>query len=393
MATLKPGSTAELQEAVAQALGSGESLEIIGTGSKRAVGRPSEAVHALDLSGLRGILSYEPDELVLSAKAATPLSEIASELAAARQTLAFEPPDYSALLGTGSGSLAGAFACNFSGPRRFKAGAARDFILGFSAVNGQGEAFKAGGRVVKNVTGYDLAKLMCGSWGTLAVMSEVTLKVMPAAETEASVGLAGLSHVEAVKAMAGALQSSAEASGAAYVPDPQGGTSRTMLRVEGIEVSVKARVATLFGLLKTHGTPFVLDEASSKTFWREVRDVAPLAHMKDAHIWRLSVSPADSAEVMAEIGRTVAANYYCDWGGGLIWVAVKPQGDAHAGAIRAAVSRATGHATLIRAPEAVRRSVPVFQPQPQALAELTRRVKAAFDPGRVLNPSRMYQGV
>jgi glycolate oxidase FAD binding subunit len=284
-------------------------------------------------------------------------------------------------------------ACNFSGPRRFKAGAARDFILGFSGVNGRGEAFKAGGRVVKNVTGYDLAKLMCGSWGTLAVMNEVTLKIMPAPEAEASVGLAGLAHGAAVKAMAEALQSSAEVSGAAYVPDSPGETSRTMLRVEGIEVSVKARVATLLGLLEAHGERFVLDEANSRAFWREMRDVAPLAHMREAHIWRLSVPPADSAGVMAEIGRAVAARYYCDWGGGLVWVAAEPSGDANAGSIRTAVARSGGHATLIRAPEAVRRSVPVFQPQPHALAELTRRVKTAFDPKRVLNPSRMYEGV
>jgi glycolate oxidase FAD binding subunit len=393
MATFKPASAADLQEAIAQALRSGETLEVIGMGSKREIGRPSKTVHALDLSLLRGILSYEPEELVLSAKAATPLSEIESALASARQILAFEPPDYSLLLSTGSGSLAGAFACNFAGPRRFKAGAARDFLLGFSGVNGRGEAFKAGGRVVKNVTGYDLAKLMCGSWGTLAVMSEVTLKVLPAAETEASVGLAGLSHAEAVKVMATALRSSAEASGAAYAPDAPGEKSRTMLRLEGIEASVKARAQTLLDLLKAHGKPFMLDEASSRAFWREMRDVGPLAEMRDAHIWRLSVPPADSAEVMAEIGRTVAARYYCDWGGGLVWIAAEPRDDAHAGAIRAAVSRSGGHATLIRAPEAVRRSVPVFQPQPQALAELTRRVKAAFDPERVLNPSRMYEGV
>jgi glycolate dehydrogenase FAD-binding subunit len=395
MATLTPRGIEEVQAAIEEALARRESLEVIGTGSKRAIGRPSEATDILDLSLIAGINSYEPEELVLIAKAATTIAEISEALSARKQMLAFEPPDFSQLLCTGSGSIGGAFASNLSGPRRIKSGAARDFILGFSGVNGRGEAFKAGGRVVKNVTGYDLPKLLCGSWGTLAVLGEVTLKVMPLPETEVSVGVSGLSHEEAVKAMIAGLQSAADVSGAAYVPAPLNGspTHQTMLRIEGIEASVKARAKLLQDLLKSHNALFVLDETSSMAFWRGVRDVSPLASLVGEYIWRLSVPAAGSAQVMAQIGRAIDVIYYCDWGGGLIWLAVSPEPKAHAKTIRRAISAFGGHATLIRAPANVRGSVPVFEPQPKALAELTRRVKLSFDPKRVLNRSRMYEGV
>jgi glycolate oxidase FAD binding subunit len=390
MATLKPSSMAEVGAAIEETLARRESLEIVGRGSKRGIGRPSEATDVLDVSQIAGIVSYEPEELVLTARAGTTIKEITEALAARRQMLAFEPPDFTQLLGTGSGSIAGAFASNLSGPRRFKSGAARDFILGFSGLNGRGEAFRAGGRVVKNVTGYDLPKLMCGSWGTLAVMEEVTLKVMPAPETQVSVGIQGLSHVDAVKAMTAALQSSAEVSGAAYVPASD---SLTMLRIEGIEASVRARADIIKDLLKAAGSLSVLDEASSMAFWTGIRDLSPLASLLDDHIWRLSVPATSSAQVMAQISQAIDAKYYCDWGGGLIWLAVPGEPEAHAQTIRSALLPGGGHATLIRAPAAVRRSTPVFEPQPKALAELTRRVKLSFDPGRVLNRSRMYEGV
>jgi glycolate oxidase FAD binding subunit len=392
MATLRPADMAEVEAAIQESFAKRESLEIVGTGSKRAVGRPSEARHVMDLSLISGIDSYEPEELVLSAKAATSIAEISQRLAEKRQMLAFEPPDFSQLLGTGWGSIGGVFATNLSGPRRIKSGAARDFILGFSGVSGRGNKFRAGGRVVKNVTGYDLSKLMCGSWGTLAVLGEVTLKVMPAPEFEISMGILGLTHGEAVKAMTLALQSSAEVSAAAHVP-ARNGASRTMLRLEGVETSVKARARMLEELLKPLGTPSVLDEQGSKSFWQGIWDVAPLDSFSEHHIWRISTPASRSPEVISGVLKTVDAKWYCDWGGGLIWLAVTPKPDAQAEKIRSALAPAGGHATLIRAPAKVRRSVEVFQPQETALAELTRRVKLSFDPGRVLNKSRMYEGV
>lgn len=392
MATLKPASMAEAGAAIQDALKRRESLEVLGLGSKRAIGRPSEATDILDLSFNQGIVLYEPQELVLSAKAGTSIAEISRLLAEKGQMLAFEPPDFTELLGTGSGSIGGALAANFSGPRRLKAGAARDFILGFSGVNGKGEGFRAGGRVVKNVTGYDLPKLMCGSWGTLAVMDEITIKVMPKPETEVSVGISGLSHEASVKAITATLHSSAEVSSAAYLPT-NSEESRTMLRIEGVEASVKARATLLQDVLKSHGGLLLLDEPNSRDFWRSVRDVMPLASLREAHIWRISVPPTESAEVMSRIRKTIEARYYCDWGGGLLWLAVPPDPEAHYETIGEAISSGGGHATLIRAPASVRRNVPVFQPQPKTLAELTRRVKASFDPDRVLNRARMYEGI
>src|SRR5438045_4268573 len=184
MARLTPTDIDELREAVAEALAAEEPLEVVGGGSKRRLGRPLQTAHTLELSRLSGIRDYAPSELVLTAGAATPLAEIERALSEHNQMLAFEPPGWGGLLGVedAAPTLGGILACNLSGPRRIKAGAARDHFLGFSAVSGRGEIFKAGGKVVKNVTGYDLPKLMAGSYGTLAALEEATVKVLPQPE-------------------------------------------------------------------------------------------------------------------------------------------------------------------------------------------------------------------
>src|SRR4029453_10899227 len=218
--TLKPGDGKDVEAAVQWALAEGKALELVGQGSKRAIGRPAQTDLTLDLSGLSGVTLYEPEELVLSAKAGTPLAEIEALVASKGQQLAFEPMDYGPILGgtPGRGTIGGALAANLSGPRRIKAGAARDHFLGVSAVSGRGEIFKSGGRVVKNVTGYDLCKLIAGSWGTLAAMTEVTIKVLPSPETEATVLIAGLAPAQAVDAMTGAMGSSCDVSGGGPLP-------------------------------------------------------------------------------------------------------------------------------------------------------------------------------
>ncbi|HEU5019272.1 MAG TPA: FAD-binding protein, partial [Pseudolabrys sp.] len=219
--TLNPRDIKEVEESVRWALGEEKTLEIVGQGSKRALGRPSQTDLTLDLSGLSGVTLYEPAELVLSARVGTPLAEIEKLLAENGQELGFEPLDYGPLLGgeAGRGTLGGAIAANLSGPRRIKAGAARDHFLGVTAVTGRGETVKSGGRVVKNVTGYDLCKLIAGSWGTLAVMADITVKVLPRAETESTVLIAGLEDARACEAMATAMGSSCDVSGAAHLPD------------------------------------------------------------------------------------------------------------------------------------------------------------------------------
>ena len=264
------------------ALGNDKALEMVGQGTKRAIGRPSQTDLTLDLSGLSGVTLYEPDELVLSARAGTPLAEIEALLDKNNQQLAFEPMDYGPLLGgeAGQGTLGGAIAANLSGPRRIKAGAARDHFLGVTAVTGRAETIKSGGRVVKNVTGYDLCKLLAGSWGTLAAMTDVTVKVLPKAETEATVLVEGLDDARACAAMAAAMGSSCDVSGAAHLPDHVASwfdglpkpEAATALRLEGFAPSVAHRKETLAALMKPFGPVALLDE---KEFARALAQRAP----------------------------------------------------------------------------------------------------------------------
>jgi glycolate oxidase FAD binding subunit len=351
---------------------------------------------SLDLSGLTGVTLYEPEELVLSARAGTPIAEIEALLAKNNQELAFEPMDYGGVFGAPEqrGTIGGVLAANLSGPRRIKAGAARDHFLGVTAVSGRAETFKSGGRVVKNVTGYDLCKVLAGSWGTLAVMTDVTVKVLPCAETEQTVLVLGLDDAKAAAVMSLAMNSANDVSGAAHLPAPlaasvqKAGTSVTALRLEGVAPSVAHRRQALEALLKPSGAIAVMEEGASRALWKAVRDVGPFAN--DTRVlWRVSTAPARGHEVVAAVGK--GAEHFYDWAGGLIWIAL-PEDDGTE-RIRRAVARAGGHATLIRAPAAIRASVPVFAPQDAGLAALTRRVKESFDPRGILGPGRMYAGV
>ncbi|MBO6783527.1 MAG: glycolate oxidase subunit GlcE [Alphaproteobacteria bacterium] len=394
--TLKPDTTEQVREAVAWASGEETPVEIVGTGTKRGFGRPMgdgnrTIGHVLDLSALSGITLYEPEELVLSAWAGTPLADIEAAVADKGQMLAFEPPALAGLYGEEGGTLGGMIACNLAGPRRIRAGAARDHILGIEAVTGRGDIVKSGGRVVKNVTGYDLSKLLTGSFGTLAALTQITIKVLPAPETTATMIVSGQEPDDAVRAMAAAQNSSHEVSGAAYVPTwlaegiPGVESSATAVRIEGFAPSVDARSRALQDLLAPFGDVSTLDNDASMAFWRAVRDVGPFS-AGDGPLWRISGTPTEAANIVAASGGSAAL---IDWGGGLIWC----ESD-DAAAVRAAVANnGGGHATLVRASEGLRRSVPVFEPQPAALAALSTRVKESFDPRHILNPGRMYEGV
>jgi glycolate oxidase FAD binding subunit len=401
---LKPRDAKEVEDAVRWALSHERALDVAGQGSKHGIGRPSQTDITLDLSGLTGVTLYEPAELVLSARAGTPLSEIEALLDKNNQELAFEPADYGPLLGreAGQGTIGGTIAANVSGPRRLKAGAARDHFLGVTAVTGRGETIKSGGRVVKNVTGYDMCKVLAGSWGTLAAMTDITIKVLPKAETEATVLIEGLDDAQAGAAMVAAMGSSCDVSGAAHLPDhvtswfdglPKPEAATTALRLEGVAPSVKIRTEMLAALMKPFGTVALLDETSSRALWRSIRHVKPFAG-EAAHarpLWRISVPPAQGRKIVDLI--TPAAQMFYDWGGGLIWVAMPSEDEPDAGSIRAAAAALGGHATLIRAPASVRATVDVFQPEEPALRALTKRVKDSFDPQGVLNPGRMWAGV
>ncbi|CAN5877341.1 FAD-binding protein [soil metagenome] len=385
--TIKPRSPAELRQAVEWALNEGATLDLRGQGSKLALGRPMQCDQVLDLSGLSGVIDYAPEELVITLQAGTPIREIEALLAQRNQMLAFEPPDLGPLLGqeAGRGTLVGAVMGNLAGSRRISAGAARDHLLGFSGVNGRGEAFKSGGKVMKNVTGYDLSKLLAGSWGTLAVLDHISIKVLPAPDQTRTLLLLGLPDEAAVKAMCAAMGSPHEVSGAAHVGE------RTALRIEGVAPSVEARLKGLRELMAACGAPMEeLGTLESRAFWREVSDVAPLAAEGEAIVWKISCPPVEGAGIVARIkAQRPAAKAFYDWSGGLIWLALPASADGDHAPVRRALGAVGGHATLMRAPEAVRASVPVFQPQPAALAALAGRVKESFDPQRLFNPGRM----
>lgn len=402
---LKPRDAEEVRTLVEWAAAETAPLEVVGAGSKRGWGRPLQATHSLELSALAGVTLYEPEELVLSARAGTKLAEIEALLAERRQQLAFEPADLGPFYGgpAGQGTLGGVLACNLSGPRRIKAGGARDHLLGVSAVNGRGELFKAGGRVVKNVTGYDLCKLLAGSHGTLAVMTDVTVKVLPAPEEMRTVLVFGLDDRAGIKALAVALKSEHDVSGAAHLPRPVAagsavsavagaGKSVTAVRVEGFPASVAHRAGALKALLAGLGPIEELHSQGSQSFWRELRDALPFAQRPERDVWRLSVPPSAGPEVVARIAGRLDLLAYYDWGGGLVWLAFPPTADAGAAIVRAALAKDGGHATLLRAPDAVRAAVPVFEPLADGLAELSRRVKESFDPRGILNPGRLYAG-
>ncbi|WP_415401141.1 glycolate oxidase subunit GlcE [Tateyamaria sp. SN3-11] len=366
-------SKVKTEDAVAEAVASAQGPLVVRAGGTRSVGRPVVG-ETLDVSGLSGVTLYEPGALTIVAQAGTPLAEIEATLAAENQRLAFEPYDLTGLLGTsGQSTIGGVIATNASGPRRIQAGAARDFALGVRFVDGAGNVIKNGGRVMKNVTGYDLVKLMCGSWGTLGVLTEVSLKVLPSVEAVTTLVIEGLTPAQAVAAMSAALGSPYEVSGAAWID------GAVWLRLEGFSSSVDYRANALQDLLRSHGEMTRSDSVD----WTRVRDAVPL-HGADA-VWRVSVKPGDGPAVIAALPDGCDA--MMDWGGGLIWVG-QSGGDA-AATHTTLQSAIAGHATLMKGPEALRAAVPVFQPEAPGVAALSTALRARFDPRGILNPGLM----
>jgi len=377
--TLK--TEAELAEIITGAEGP---LRIEGGGT-RALGRASNGAR-LSTSGLTGIELYEPGALTLVAKAGTPLAEIEATLEAEGQRLAFEPMDHRGLLGTaGTPTIGGVVAANVSGPRRIQAGACRDFLLGVRFVDGQGRIVKNGGRVMKNVTGYDLVKLMAGSYGTLGVLTEVALKVLPRPRSTGVLRLEGLNDAQAITALSRTLGSPYEVTGAAHLQRDESGAPVTMIRLEGFENSVAYRAAELQSLLAEFGR-FTLETDPEKTDadWHYIRDVAPF-HGRDGDVWRISVKPTDAAGLVADLA---GAEALYDWGGGLIWLLAPEGSGVSAGTLRAAVAARGGHAMLIRGD----RSRATFPPLPAPVAALQEGLRQKFDPRQILNPGLMAQG-
>jgi glycolate oxidase FAD binding subunit len=399
---LSPQTEGELSEIVADACARYTPISVIGRGTKSGWGRAVDPVRSLSLANFRGIIDYSPGELVLTARAGTPLAEIQRAVSAEGQHLAFEPLDLGLIFDQAAdgATIGGVLASNLSGPRRPFAGAARDFFLGFRAVNGRGEAFKAGGKVVKNVTGYDLPKLMAGSFGTLGLMTEITLKILPAPETSLSVVVPGLGIMGANAAITTALGSTADPTGAAYLPPAEAartsvlgsllsGQSATVLRLEGSAASVSYRRAVLERQFASNCV--VLDEKASAAFWIAFGRLEIFAGDSKQLLWLLSVPPTTGGEVVQSLLRTLPdSRYALDWGGGRIWFSVAANEsifDAYASIIRAAFVQG-GHASLIRAPATLRRGDHLFSPE--APIDLLKRVRLAFDPKRILNRARLH---
>lgn len=365
---MRPESEAALAEIVKNAEGP---LRIVGGGT-REIGAPV-AGDVLSVAGLSGVTLYEPGALTLVAQAGTPLAEIEAVLAAERQRLAFEPMDHRALLGTeGTPTIGGVVAANVSGPRRIQVGACRDSLLGVRFVDGVGRVLKNGGRVMKNVTGYDLVKLMAGSWGTLGVLSEVSLKVQAIPEAEATLVGCGLENTAAVKALSAVLGSPYDISGAAV----SGGVA--MVRLEGLGDSVSYRVKRLLAA-ECAGWELVEADASA-ALWRDLRDVTPFAG-REGVVWRVSVKPSDGPRLVEALGGPEAI---LDWGGGLVWLLLTGEAD-----VRTEVAAFGGHATLVRAPEPMHAKVPAFQPEAAPVAAISRGLREKFDPRGILNPGLM----
>ncbi len=391
---LLPDSEEAAAKMIAEAVVDNKTLKIEGGGTKTTLGRPVFADETISSANLSGITNYNPSELVISAMAGTPLAQINAELEKNGQRLAFEPIDHRLLLASTGEPLIGAVAAiNNSGPRRIIAGAARDSLLGVRFVNGHGRIVKNGGHVMKNVTGLDLVKLMADSWGTLGFLTEVTFKVLPTPETEATLLLRGLDDKAATIAMAHAMASSAEVSGAAHLPELVaakllGGESATALRLEGFEDSVTSRAERLEQLFAQSAKAELLSDRLSRQLWKDIRDVKPFAG-KRSIVWRLSMKPSLAHKLVMSVRQHAAIDAYYDWQGGLVWLSIDDN-NPHDELIRGELVRhGGGHAMLVRADSEFRLLVPVFQPESEPVRSLSQRIRHAFDPAGIFNPGRL----
>lgn len=405
MKTFRPVDERECARIIAEAASTGTPLDIRGSGSKANVGRPINTEITVSSRAMRGVTLYEPNEMVMSARTGTLLSQIEEELAGKRQMLAFEPVELATVTGgdPAEATIGSLFATNASGARRIMMGAARDHLLGVRGVNGRGEIFKNGGRVMKNVTGVDLCRGMAGSWGTLAVMSEVTFKVLPVPAETISLVLLGLEDQFAIEALCAAMGTPYEISGAVHLQAGlakrlwheglrEQGQSITAIRLENFPKSIAYRKDKLRDILKIYGDVHELEHENSLAFWGELRQLSLLQESTQP-LWRISTAPTKGPKVVQAISSYMPVNAYYDWAGGLIWLEVPAARDAGVADVRRVVATHGGHATLIRAEPDVRAAIDVFQPLDPGLDLLTRRLKTAFDPARILNPGRMYPGL
>ncbi len=390
--SIRPENVDALVEILSGANADGTKVEVTGGGTKRTLGDAVIADAVLDLSGYSGIELYEPEELVIRVRAGTSLGEVRETLAAKNQHLGFEPPSYARFFGgpAGSDTIGGIIACNLGGPRRIQAGAPRDAILGVEGVNGRGEFFKGGGRTVKNVTGYDVPKLMTGSFGVLAALTTVTLKVLPAFPHEVTLLLSGLDDVSATELLGDILRAPADISGAAHLGGSHRDAPVTALRLDGFADTVAAHEDEVRSRLRTKADIKKIVDAESRHFWRELRDLSSFSEDQDACVWRLMLPNTHAAKVVEAVG----GEAIYDWGGSLVFLRMEArEAEARARALRTMVGKVGGSACLFRGPPALRREIGTFQPRTRGLSQLGERVRQMFDPNAILNPGKLGAAV
>ncbi len=401
-----PGGEAELVSLIQSANAGKYPLEVCGFRSKREAGRPIDAAAVVSTAKLSGITFYEPGELVISARAGTPLHEIEEALARKNQELAFEPVDLSRIYGTGAlaASIGSVVAMNISGPRRILRGAARDYLLGVRAVNGEGAIVKSGGRVMKNVTGVDLVRGLCGSWGTLAVLTELTFKVLPKASESRTVLFLGLADEAAVGVMSAAMGTPYEVSGTIHLHGSMvarlgdaeiapAKTAVTALRLEGSAQSVADRVARIRRELAPFGETYKLDHQRSRAFWSDIRSLVFLSADFGRPIWRIAVAPSKAPAIVARSPPFSTSRPPMNGRAGFCGLNCRRRRMRASRSCAVCWPNSRPNSMLMRAPRSVRSSIQVFHPLPFVKMELVRALKKAFDPAGVLNPGRMYAGV
>ncbi len=406
--SFSPDNELELSKTVKKLYQENLSVEIIGSGSKRRIGKKLKCKKILDLSKLSGVIEYLPEELYIKVKACTPIAEIEALLKKHNQELAFEPLDLGYMFygKSNKGTASGHVSCNFSGPRRFKVGSIRDHVIGFRAVNGTGDIIKSGGNVVKNVTGYDLCKLICGSFGTLVALTELTFKVLPAKENNNTLAIHELSIKDAITILNKVASSSSDTSGAVFLPlEPKNGNYEqnieklfklndlqykgpfTAIRLEGSKTSIQERLANLKKELDLDSKETSnLDTYQSTLFWEKIKNLEFFNNSKNA-VLRAVIPPSGCVKLINFLDNKY--KYFVDWGGSLVWFEVNNLSNNSLQSIRQFVLELNGYLTVIKHPDDQRSLEEVFTVAPDRL-DISNNIKKSFDPKKIFNPGKMY---
>ena len=402
-AIFKPTTEDEISNIVRECYKKGIPIEINGLKSKSKIGRNFQAEKTLDLSNYSGIIDYKPEELYIKVKAGTPLEEINIALEKNNQQLAFEPTDFGFIFEgkKNLGTMGGVMSCNFAGPRRFKVGSVRDHVLGFRGINGKGEIIKSGGTVVKNVTGYDLSKILSGSFGTLTILSEIAIKVLPKPLCNKTLVIDNPHLKKAIEYLNLALSSSSDVSGGAFYPeifrnyfslnDLTIKGALTAIRVEGPQNSVDQRIDKLKKELKVNTDEVsVLETQQSNLFWKNTQNLSVFSNIKN-NLIRLVVPPSSTFDLLQKM-KKYQINYFIDWGGNLIWVEINKINTKILKEINDIVREYQGYLTVIKIEEHLKAQVDIFAIDPIKY-KISEKIKKSFDPKRILNPGKMYIGI